>query len=341
MFTKSEKDEIRELIRTYGPKVIPAGPEGPQGPKGDTGPQGPAGKDATSPVPTPTPVEPPVTSMIVGIDAGNYGIDAAKDVRACVPWVRADAERGPTMFANFKTAGLQIDCQFPGPYNTGGVKALNPGVWAANALAFYKANCPGAKLIEVLNEPGGTWFWGSSAVSPENGIAYRKLLEAIAVAFTAEYGADRPKILATVDGSGGLAFGKAWWTPDMAAVVDGVIVHPYGGTGSKATSALGNHKIVEEAHALTGLHVYITEVGWPTAVGQSATNDSLQWSEAEQASNITNFITWCRTQPYIAAIFYFNWRDYGSNDWYGVVRTDGSHKPSYAALHDAAQLGSS
>lgn len=55
-FTKVQKDEIRQLIKDYGPKVIPAGPQGPTGPagpKGDsgaTGPQGPAGKDLSAPL---------------------------------------------------------------------------------------------------------------------------------------------------------------------------------------------------------------------------------------------------------------------------------------------------
>lgn len=87
---------------------------------------------------------------------------------------------------------------------------------------------------------------------------------------------------------------------------------------------------------MTGGPIYITEIGWPTAVGQPATGDSLQWTEAEQATNVTNFIAWCHDTGYVAEAVYFNYRDYGTNAWYGVVRSDGSHKPAYEALRQAA-----
>lgn len=61
----------------------------------------------------------------------------------------------------------------------------------------------------------------------------------------------------------------------------------------------------------------LDEVGWPTAVGQSSTGDSLQWSESEQASSITNFIAWASGTGYVAEVVYFNYHDYGTNDWYG------------------------
>jgi exo-beta-1,3-glucanase (GH17 family) len=123
---------------------------------------------------------------------------------------------------------------------------------------------------------------------------------------------------------------------DWATYVDGFIVHPYGGTGSRASSALGNRARIEEARALTGGPIYITEVGWPTATSQPSTSDSLQWSEAEQATNITNFIHWCHDTGYVAEVVYFNYHDFGTNSWYGVVRSNRSHKPSYEALRQAA-----
>lgn len=87
---------------------------------------------------------------------------------------------------------------------------------------------------------------------------------------------------------------------------------------------------------MTGGPIYITEVGWPTAVGKPATGDSLQWTESEQAANVTNFIAWCHGTGYVAEVVYFNYHDFGTKNWYGVVRSDGSHKPSYKALRQAA-----
>jgi hypothetical protein len=299
----------------------------------------PAPTSEPTPVPTsePTPTPSP-TGMIVGLDAGNYGNSGAADVRGAVNTVRYDSERGVTALENFKKAGLRIQMLFPGPYNSGGVCALNASAWATETLAFYKANTNPTQtpVIEALNEPGGTWFWGSNAESSTNAVCYRNLLKKTHEAFHAQYGESAPKILGTLDGPNGLSFGKAWFTADWATYVDGFIVHPYGGTGSKAGSALGNHALVESARAMTGGPIYITEVGWPTAVGQPSTGDSLQWTESEQAANVTNFIAWAHNTGYVAEVVYFNYRDYGTNAWYGIARADGSHKPAYEALRQAA-----
>ena len=94
--------------------------------------------------------------------------------------------------------------------------------------------------------------------------------------------------------------------------------------------------MVAAAHLATGLPVYVTEVGWPTAVGQLATNDSLQWSEADQATNIYEFIQWARDTGYIKAVIIFEYRDSGANMAYGITRADGTHKKSFEDLRRAA-----
>jgi hypothetical protein len=293
-----------------------------------------------SPPPPQTSAAPPSPSgsMKVGLDAGNYGTSGAADVKGAVNLVRYDSELGVNALGNFKAAGLTIQMQFPGPYNSGGVCSINASAWVSKALNFYSSNTNTAQTptIEVLNEPGGTWFWGSNATSTGNGACYRNLLQQTYTAFHGRYGTSAPKVLASVDGSGGLTFGRNWWTPSAAGYVDGVTVHPYGGTGSRSSSSLGNRARVEEAHALTGEPVYITEVGWPTAVGQPSTGDSLQWTESEQATIITNFIAWARSKGYVAEVVYFDYHDFGGSNLYGVVRGNGTHKPSYEALRKAA-----
>lgn len=287
------------------------------------------------PTPESAPEPPAPTTMIVGLDVdAGWGSNAGTDAKGCVPFARS--EDASTKVRTLLGAGLKLNVNFAGPYNTGGVKALNADQWVSEALAFYKANCTtqNTPIIEVLNEPFGSWFWGGSATSEANGVAYRELVRKTSVAFRGAFGAAAPKIIATVDG-GGLNAAK-WWTAECPTFCDGVIVHPYGGTGSKATSALGNRSLVEAAHALPGNPpVYITEVGWPTAVGKPNTGDSLQWTETEQAANLTSFIAWARSTGYVAQVIYFNWHDFGTNNWYGVVRPNGSHKPSYAALKAA------
>jgi putative glycosyl hydrolase len=331
----------------------PSNPSSPaKGPVGDhPGNGGPAPSEpgATAPTPpaeqpmpepTPTPEGSEAPGLTVALDAGNYGMEGAEDVRGAVDTVRFDTELGAAALKNFQDAGLQIDMLFSGPYEEGGVCALDADQWVAEQLAFYTANTTPAQtpVVEALNEPGGSWFWGPEAGSVANGSCYRTLLQKLHDAFQAQYGEAAPKVLATIDGGtgGGLAFGRNWWTPSASAYVDGVVVHPYGGTSVRGISALGNRALVEGAHALTGEPVYITEIGWPTATGSPATGDSLQWSEAEQAQNLTEFIGWAASTPYVREVAYFNYRDFGKDDWYGVTRSDGSHKPSYYALREAS-----
>lgn len=147
------------------------------------------------------PTTPGPTGMIVGLDAGSYGTSGATDVRGAVNTVRFNSELGVTALENFKKAGLRIQMGFSGPYNSGGVCALNATTWAANALSFYRANTDPTQtpIVEALNEPGGTWFWGPNANSSANGVCYRDLLRKTHDAFHAQYGESAPKILGTLD----------------------------------------------------------------------------------------------------------------------------------------------
>jgi len=274
--------------------------------------------------------------MLVGVGAGGWS--AATDIKGSVSYVTLNTPSS-SLVNTYNSAGVAvIDCM-AGPYSSGGVSQLDANAWAANAVATYRAS-PSILAIEVLNEPGGTWFWGSNALSQANASAYANLLKTVHNAFVSAFGANRPALLASYDGgySGGLTWGQMVWAadPNVASYIDGITVHPYGGTSSVSSSALGNRANVAAAHSATGLPVYITELGWPTAVGQPATGDSLQWSEADQATNIYNFVGWARSTGYIKAVIIFMYADYGSNNWYGIVRADQSHKKSYEDLRRAA-----
>jgi hypothetical protein len=277
---------------------------------------------------------PKSSSMIVGLNAGSFGSSGAADVKNAVGYVRLDSSVGGSAVRTFENAGVKVDLDFSGPYSSGGVAALDAGSWVASALSFYRANCSPAMcpMIEVLNEPGGTWYWGSNAPDQTNAVAYRNLVQQTWSAFHAQYGSAAPKVLATVDGSGALTLGQRWWTPAAAAFVDGIVVHPYGGVGDRAASALGNRQRLIDAHNLTGEPIYATEFGWPTCASCSSTSDSLQWSEADQATNLANFIEWARGTGFVVAAMYFNYRDYGGGNAYGVEHQDGSKKPAYNAL---------
>jgi Glycosyl hydrolase catalytic core len=244
-----------------------------------------------------------------------------------------------SLIASYTNAGVHVIDVITGPYNSGGVSALNADTWAANAVAAYRAS-PSIVAIEILNEPGGSWFWGSNALSTTNAAAYAHLLKTVHAAFVANFGSNRPLLLASYDGgySGSRTWGQRVWAadPNVGSYIDGITMHPYGGTSSVTSSALGNRANVAAAHIATGKSVWVTELGWPTAVGQPATGDSLQWSEAAQANNMYNFVSWARGTGYVKAVIFFMYRDYGTNMWYGITRIDGSHKKAYEDLRRAA-----
>jgi hypothetical protein len=300
---------------------------------------------AATPPPTPpappvkeeqetTPSSPLITSpMWVGVDAGGWPSSFAADVAGAASYVRLDT---PSSIAGWTHAGVKVIDDMSGPSNAGGVSAVNATEWAAQAVAEVKAN-PEIVAVEVLNEPGNKWMgWGSNAGSAANAAAYDHLLKVVHEAFVANFGSSYPRILASYDGGEGpTTWGEEMWAadPNVGSYIDGITMHSYGGTSNRTQSALGDRHQVEAAHAQhPNIPVYITEVGWPTAVGQPPTGDSLQWTEAEQAQNITNFVNWAKGTGYIQDVTIFNYRDYGSNDWYGIESASGAHKLSYSAL---------
>jgi exo-beta-1,3-glucanase (GH17 family) len=143
-------------------------------------------------------------------------------------------------------------------------------------------------------------------------------------------------VLASWDGGEGPSsgFGPGWAKLGALAYCDGVTVHPY--AGARSQDPLAGRVDVEQARARSHKPVYITEVGWPTAVGAPGTGDSQQWTEAQQAENITNFFRWARSTGYVRMAVYFNYVDYGYNTWYGIERKNRSHKLSFAALARAS-----
>jgi hypothetical protein len=293
----------------------------------------------------PPPEEPPAPSpsgMVVGLSAGGWGASAWGDVGGAVRSVRlasrfaTDSEVGAAA-----GAGVSVGSWLFG--EEGSIGSIDAAGYAAQVVGVFRrygrggtfwAGRPdlGSTAFELLNEPGNPYFWSD----PGNYAAYVALSRTVHAALEAAFpAAIRPKMLVSYDGGfAGSEYGRAIFRAGVVA--DGVTVHPYGGKSSQTRSAEGNRERVVQAHAETGLPVYVTEVGWPTAVGQPATGDSLQWSEAQQAENIKNFISWTRSTGYVAMVDIFNYIDYGSNNWYGIERTNRTHKTSYTTLAEAS-----
>jgi hypothetical protein len=284
------------------------------------------------------------SSMMVGLNSG-WGTTSASDMKGSLGLARIDTSEGGTETpSTYHADGIKVIATFPGDvggsYNTGGVSAINIPNWVSMATSYYASQCMGSTdycpAIEVLNEPYGSWFWGANAADAQNEAAYANLVKSVHQAFQTKYGASAPKILAAYDKTSGWWAGMVAAVPNITSYFDGVVVHPYGGTDSIASSALGNHALVTQAHNDTGKPDWITEFGWPTAVGQPATGDSLQWTQPQQATNIYNFVNWARSTGYVSALTYFNYRDYGTNNWYGLENGAGTKKTGWTALAESA-----
>src|SRR5580692_1397445 len=295
----------------------------------------------STPAPPPPPSEEPEktqsgspssSAMWVGVDVGGWASSFAGDVAGAASYVRVNSQ---SSVPGYIAAGLHvIDLLLD--ENSGGVSALNATEYAAKAVAAVKAN-PQMAALEVLNEPGNEWgAMGPDAGSAANAAAYDHLLKVLHEALVANFGSDYPPVLASYDGGEGpTTWGQEMWAaePNVGNYINGITMHSYGGTSNRTQSALGDRGQIEAAHAQhPTIPIYVTEVGWPTAVGQPSTGDSLQWTEAEQAQNITNFINWAKGTGYIADVTIFNYRDYGTNDFYGIESASGTHKLSYTAL---------
>jgi hypothetical protein len=282
--------------------------------------------------------------MIVGLDIGGWAwASAINDESGAVKYVRSSYKHfnSDGQMELLAKAGVHLMPLFGeggtlGGYNNQGffneIVAWFQRYGKGGTFWQGKPVDLGATTCELINEPGNPYFYPDY----NNHQLYASMTKAVHAGLEAIPAANRPKLLVSYDGGfNGSQYGREVFA--AGAVADGVTVHPYGGKNNAALSALGGRERVTQAHEQTGLPVYATEVGWPTAVGMPATGDSLQWTEAQQAENVTRFVGWARELKYVNAVVYFNYADYGSNDFYGIVHSNGSgHKLAYEALRVAA-----
>jgi hypothetical protein len=274
--------------------------------------------------------------IAVGLNAGGWGPCEPLELSTAVKSVRIDT---PSSIAPWTSLGLSVIADESGPYDRGGVAGLDASAYVQRVVAFVEAN-PQVWAIEVLNEPGGQWFWGAEAESAASRAAYANLIVAVHDALVARFGARRPLILASYDGGhdASNAWGEAW-ARDKTALADADMLteHPYGSSSERAGAALGNRANVEAAHAQTGKPIAITEVGWPTN-GATVESGPIEYSEAEQASNVAAFVAWARATAYVKSLTVYNYRDTGEGGGFGVQTHAGVKKRSWFALIRAARL---
>ncbi len=270
----------------------------------------------------------PASTFMLGLNAGYWGRSEPHDLRRIGTVVRLS---NPPRLERWERAGLRVIADFSGPYSRSGVSGLDHSNYVDRVVAFVRQN-PHVYAIEVLNEPGGGWFWGREAESEANRQSYAQLLIEVHEALVANFGGRRPLELASWDGGhdSSDAWGEAW-SHNAAALadVDGVTNHPYGGQGGRSTAILGHRQLVERTEAVSHKPIYITEVGFPTGHNFS---DSLLYSESEQAFAIASFAEWARQTGYVAAVTFYGYRDAREGGGYGVETHRGRRKQAYMVL---------
>jgi hypothetical protein len=254
---------------------------------------------------------------------------------------------------------------------TGGkeVRQIEAAVLAKEVLTQLEEN-PGIAAVDLLNEPGGPWYWGASArcesastrtgICAENELAYAKLLKATYEALHAKYGSSAPKVLASYDGGwdNSPLWGEAVWklasehSIALNTYVDGVEVHIYGGNATHRSRRNtveteqhtsfgrgwyypweGDRPLVEVAHRNTGKPVYIGEVGW--GAGVSYEENALGYNEQDLEGNYQNLGEWASRQGYVPSLTFWYYRSRyveGEYGW-GAVAYGGRPHNSFGRVN--------
>jgi hypothetical protein len=218
------------------------------------------------------------------------------------------------------------------------------GRFAAVAAAHYRAY--GVENWEIWNEPNISYRFHPAA-NPSLYVAMLKASYAaikqadpnatVIAASTApaatEHGDMRPD-----------DFIQAMYDDGAAGSFDALSVHPYTYPETPAQSnpadAWGQMQSIRDmmvAHGDGAKKIWITEFGAPTA-GPNEAGDHV--SEAVQAQSVTEAISIFRSYTWSGPFFWYDYRDSGgsalnSENFYGLVRADGTFKPSYRAFEQA------
>ena len=231
--------------------------------------------------------------------------------------------------------------------------------FASQAVARYAPL--GVHTWEIWNEPNLYTFWKPVPDPAE----YVRLLRATTTAMRAT---DPTATLI----SGGLApasttritrapvdFLASFCQDGGGRLVDAIGYHPFSFPAPPSYRAswnawdqiAGTERNVEGVLASCGVpttKLWLTEYGAPTGgPGLAATSSNYQTatsqdhvSEAFQATLATEAVQLSQSSPSIAALFWYSYQDAGTDqqnreDFFGLVRADGTPKPAYAAFRNA------
>jgi endo-1,4-beta-mannosidase len=227
-------------------------------------------------------------------------------------------------------------------------RPVNANDYAAFVSAMVnRYKVMGVRTYEIWNEPNTSSFWPSGPTAAQ----YVSLLRAASPAVKA---AD-PRAMVVL---GGLAkndysYLEAVYNAGGRSYFDVVAVHPYTGAvdpticwAEAGSTRLAQNAFcgIEEvrrtmvANGDSRKSIWLTELGWSTA------KTTYGVTETVQADYLTKALTKLTTYPYVGAAFWYNFRniwwspdDPASLDAnYGLLRTNFSKKPAYAAFKAAS-----
>jgi len=137
--------------------------------------------------------------------------------------------------------------------------------------------------------------------------------------------------------------------PDLGRYFDAVAIHPYAGgdpdawNPEHAGTARWQLRRIDRIRARFAAHgdgakpLWITEIGWSTCPAGCQT-------EGQQAAYLRRLFSILRTryQGVVQATFLYGWHDLGNGarsdkeQWFGIIRRDGSRKPAWHVFRRAA-----
>lgn len=219
------------------------------------------------------------------------------------------------------------------------------GLYGAFASALVGRYAGRVAAWEIWNEPNlGGVFWKPRA----DPAAYARLLRAAYPAVKAAY----PGATVIAGGTApaaddGTSLGWLRWYAELYRAgaqpfFDAVATHPY--TRDLPSARDGSAYWWEQSAAVHRLlaengdgakAVWMTEFGLPTGGPDGG-------SEAKQAAIVADAFRLHAAMPWAGPLFLYEYRDSGtdpatSENFYGLLRADGSRKPAYEAFRDAGR----
>jgi hypothetical protein len=201
--------------------------------------------------------------------------------------------------------------------------------------------------LELLNEPFYSYF-SLGGVNPGK---YAALVKQSVVAGRAANSGVKYLIAGDSVGSDwpvGFLQGMYDAMPDLNSYFDAVAVHPY--SQERSPSLTGDQygfqhltatRSLLVAHGASDKPLWITELGWSTC-GAGLSKHCV--TEGQQATYLQTAFELAKTtyKSFVRGLFVYHYSDFSpydpsnSEDFYGLTRADGSHKPAYDVVRAEA-----